>query len=86
MLGRLTVSFNPRLSGGCLDTLPVVWLTLNPLWFFSDIYKETARSATVFGNLFIYVFAHVVKISDQAQGQVTRSRQVTSPQNKLICS
>ena len=56
MLGRRTVSFNLRRSGVCLDTLPVVWWTLNPLCFFSYLYKTTARSATDFGNLLIYVF------------------------------
>ena len=77
---QATICYDSRYANspgrGCLNT---------PVSFFADILKTTARSAAVFGTPVHASFPHILqKFQTQAtQGQVTRSRQVTSPRKKF---
>ena len=70
---------NPCPVGGCLNT---------PIRFFVNNLKTAARSAAVFGTPYHASFSHMLlKFQTQVtQGQVIRSRQVTSPHKKFECS
>ena len=65
----------------------MVWWTLDPLWFFSDVYKTTVRSATVFGNLLIYVFCTYCENfgpSSRSGHQVTSSDLTSEKADMLV--
>ena len=69
---------NPRRAGGVFEP--------PPLRLFADSWKTAALRR--FWHSCSYIFsAHFAKISDPVtHGQVTRSRQVTSPQKNFECS
>ena len=73
--------FNPRPAGGGVFEHPAMRFFVNSL-------KTAARSSAVFGTPYHTSFPHMLcKCQTQVtQGQVTRSRQVTSPHKTFECS
>ena len=75
-LTSLSSVYIPRRDGGGHFYVP-------PQDFRKDLKKTTARSATVFGIPVHTSFPHMLW---KFQTQVTRSRQVSSPQKTFECS